>query len=155
MQWETNVIKHLASKVTEEVLAHKFSENQRTLQQLLAYLAHIGSAATADILNDDGTGFASFAQDQENFDVKTFPEAMDKEIEKITTMLEATSEDKFAEEKTMFGRFSGTRGEHMFMVYNWYIAYKMQLFLQLKHAGFTELGTSNVWGGMDEVKTDA
>ena len=28
-------------------------------------------------------------------------------------------------------------------------AYKMQLFLQLKHAGRSELGVYNLWGGID------
>jgi hypothetical protein len=43
-----------------------------------------------------------------------------------------------------------TRAGHMmWSVYNWHVAYKTQIFLQLKAAGLSDIGTMNLWAGMD------
>lgn len=150
---EVRILKHLASKATTaELLDFRFSNEQRTTRQWFAYLATIGSAATKDIINDDASGFETFMDRYETFDFSTFEQTLDADIANVIEILNTTSDEKLLEEKTMFGRFTETRAGHMLGVYNWYIAYKTQIFLQLKAAGLTDLQTSNLWGGVDTPK---
>jgi hypothetical protein len=147
---EVRILKHLAEKATTpEILNYRFSEAQRTTGQWLAYLAIIGSAAAKDVLTDDGSGFATFMERYEQFDVSTFASAIDADTAEVVRLLEATSDEKLQESKTMFGSFTASRANHMFGILDWYVAYKTQIFLQLKAAGVPNLGTSNLWGGMD------
>lgn len=155
LQNEVAILKHLASKATTaELLDFKFSENQRSTRQWFAYLACIGSAGVKDIINDDASGFETFMDRYENFDFSQFEKAIDTDTASLIEILESATDEKLKEEKTMFGRFTETRAGHMLSVYNWYVAYKTQIFLQLKAAGLSDLQTSNLWGGMDTPKSE-
>jgi hypothetical protein len=101
------------------------------------------------MINDDASGFETFTERYENFDVANFASHIDKDLAETITILEATSDEKFAEEKTMRGAMTDTRAGHILSVYSLYVAYKTQIFLQLKAAGLSDLGTMNLWGGMD------
>lgn len=148
---EIRILKHLASKATTpELLNFKFSDKQRTTAQWFAYLALVWVAGTKDIINDDASGFEMFADSIESFDMKDFSTIMDKNLSDMVAIIESATEEKLAEEKIMFGRFTDTRASHMLsLVYNWHVAYKTQIFLQLKAAGLTDIGTMNLWGWMD------
>lgn len=149
LQNEVEIIKHLASKATApELLDFKFSDPQRTTAQRLAYIALIWSACTQDIIHDDNSKFAVFNQKYEQFDPTTFADSIDHDLNEIITIVQSVDENKFKEEKTLRGK-TDTRAGHMMWVYNLYIAYKTQIFLQLKAAGLTNLGTMNLWAGMD------
>ncbi len=144
------ILKHLASKAnTPEVLGFRFSEKQRSTAQWLAYIAIVGSASAKDMLNDDASGFETFNDRYENFDVDTFAATIDKDIAEVIAILEATSDEKLAEQKTMWGSMTDTRAGHILWVHNLYVAYKTQIFLQLKAAGLSHLGTMNLWAWVD------
>jgi hypothetical protein len=49
----------------------------------------------------------------------------------------------------MWGSMTDTRAGHILWVHNLYIAYKTQIFLQLKAAGLSHLGTMNLWAWVD------
>ncbi len=151
LQNEVRIIKHLAAKATTpELLNFRLSDSQRTTAQWLAYIALVGIAGTKDILNDDASGFETFMDDMDNFDVSTFDATIDKNLTDIVALIEQTSDEKFTENKTLFWNYTDTRAGHMLgAVYNWHVAYKTQIFLQLKAAGLSNLGTMNLWSGMD------
>ena len=151
LQNEVRIIKHLASKATTPELLHfRLSDNHRTTAQWLAYIALVGVAGAKDILSDDASWFETFMDDMDNFDVNNFDTIFDKNVADMIDIINAVSDEKLHEEKTMFGRFTDTRAGHlMTSVYNWHVAYKTQIFLQLKAAGLKDLGTMNLWGGMD------
>ena len=150
LQNEVRILKHLASKATTpELLEFKFSEHQRTTAQWMAYIAIVGSASAKDMINDDASGFETFTENLENFDSANFASIIDKDIAETVAILEATPDEKFAEQKTMRGAMTDTRAGHILSVYSLYVAYKTQIFLQLKAAGLKDLGTMNLWGGMD------
>jgi hypothetical protein len=136
LQNEVRIIKHLAAKATTpELLNFRLSDNQRTTAQWLAYIALVGVAGTKDILIDDASGFETFMDDMDNFDMSTFDTTIDNNLATIVSIIEQTPDEKFNEEKTLFGRMTDTRAGHMFgNVYNWHVAYKTQIFLQLKAA---------------------
>ena len=84
--------------------------------------------------------------DMDNFDVTIFEATIDANLATMVSMIGQASDEKLNEEKTLFGRFTDTRAGHMLTaVYNWHVAYKTQIFLQLKAAGLTSLGTINLW----------
>lgn len=150
LQNEVRILKHLASKATTpELLNFRFSDKQRSTAEWLAYLANIGLAGTKDIILDDGSVWASFNADYENFDIANFEKILDANVTEMITILEGASDEKLAEQKTLFGTFTNTRAAHMMGAYDWYVAYKTQVFLQLKAAGLTELTTMNLWAGAD------
>ncbi len=153
---EVRILKHLASKATTpELLNFRFSDHQRTTTQWLAYIALIGSAATKDMLMDDASGFETFTDRYEWFDPSTFATAIDQDSAEFIALLEAASDEKLAEVKTMWWSITDTRAGHVLSVYNLYVAYKTQIFLQLKAAGLKDLSTMNLWAGMDApVATD-
>ena len=152
---EVRILKHLASKATTpELLNFRFSEHQRTTTQWLAYIAMIGSAAMKDMLLDDASGFETFMERYEAFDPATFADSIDKDSVEVIAMLEAVSDEKLAEEKMMWGSITDTRAGHVLSVYNLYVAYKTQIFLQLKAAGLSQLGTMNLWAGIDAPVAD-
>lgn len=147
---EARILKHLASKAnTPELLNYKFSDHQRTTAQWLAYIAIIWSAVAKDVINDDSSAFETFTDRYESFDASTFDAAMDADVAQVISILEAASDEKLAEEKTMWGAMKDTRGGHILSIYNLYVAYKTQIFLQLKAAGLNDLGTMNLWAGVD------
>jgi hypothetical protein len=151
LQNEVRIIKHLAAKAnTPELLNFRLSETQRSTAQWLAYVALVGIAWTKDILKDDASWFETFMDDMDNFDNQKFDIVIDNNLSEIVSIIESTPDEKFNEEKTLFWRYTDTRAGHMLTaVYNWHIAYKTQIFLQLKAAGLSDLGTMNLWGGMD------
>lgn len=83
--------------------------------------------------------------DMDNFDITTFESTIDANLATMVSMIGQASDEKLNEEKTLFGRFTDTRAGHMFTVYNRHVAYKTQIFLQLKAAGLASLGTINLW----------
>jgi hypothetical protein len=73
--------------------------------------------------------------DMDNFDNQKFDIIIDNNLSTIVSIIEQTPDEKFNEEKTLFGRMTDTRASHMLSsVYNWHVAYKTQIFLQLKSA---------------------
>jgi len=73
--------------------------------------------------------------DMDNFDISVFETTIDNNLATIVSIIEQTPDEKFNEEKTLFGRMTDTRTGHMLTaVYNWHVAYKTQIFLQLKSA---------------------
>ncbi len=147
---EVRILKHLASKATTpELLNFRFSEPQRTTAQWLAYLALIGSALAKEALNDDWSGFATFNEKYENFDPATFAETIDADLAEVIAIIQAASDEKFAEAKALWGMPENTRAWHIMSINDLYVAYKTEIFLQLKAAGLSELETMNLWAGID------
>lgn len=147
---EVRILKHLASKATTpELLNFRFSDKQRTTAQWLAYLALVGSAVAKEALNDDWSGFELFNDKYENFDPATFGETIDADLAEIIAIVEAATPEKFAEGKSLWGMPENARAWHILSINDLYVAYKTEIFLQLKAAGLSELETMNLWAGMD------
>lgn len=149
---EFRVLKHLGTKVeNEQHLAHKFTEKQRTVRDLMVYIAYsFGKQVTLVEKGEmDMTIFADMGDLTANFDPSKWEEILDSEFATIEGAINRLSDEQLATEVTIFNN-TQTRTEWLVSyLIAALAAYRMQLFLQLKHAGRTELGTSNVWGGVD------
>ena len=152
---QATIIKHLVTKVSEENHGHKLTPAQRTIKELVAYLAHSYLPLTQAILDDNTDGFAAARTAAETFDPANFETQFDSQIDAVIKMIDATSQDKLEETTTLFGRTVDTRAGHLLnLILGGLFTYKTQLFLQLKHHGLDELQTSNLRGGMDAPKKD-
>ncbi len=148
---EFRILKHLGNKVEEQYLGHKFTEKQRTIHELMAYLAFSIEKQVQLIVIGmwEPSIFDNMDALTKTFDYRKGDDLLDTEYEHINKMIRGLEDEQWKEEVSLFGK-KGPRT--MFLVdylLTFFGAYKMQLFLQLKHAGRAELGMYNLWAGMD------
>lgn len=145
---EFAIIKHLGEKVKPEQLSHKPTEKQRTTQELMHYLTYIFAAGTESIVTSDTDAWKKYTEapvpTHENF-----VSLMNDEESKVLEFLSGVTEENLAEELHMWGR-TQSKALHLLGLHNIAVAYKMQLFLYLKQSGTENIGTMNLWAGMDQ-----
>lgn len=151
---EFNILKHLGSKVSEANHAHKLTDNQRTIQELEHYVISSFPAQIKMMVAgvQDNQKYMDYAGQFTDFGYDQFGAELDKALTTIVADLQSLTEEQWSEEISIWGR-TGSRS--MFLidyVFAFLGAYKMQLFLQLKHAGLSDLGTMNLWAGVDQPK---
>ncbi len=148
---EFRVLKHLYEKVEEQDLLHKFTAKQRTIKELLQYLSHTISFTVKTVIAwwEAPMEYAAYQQMLDTTDVSKFPEYIDQQAHDVTEAIEPLTDTQLQEEVTLRGVITAPRAVHLVNVFAQITAYKMQLFLQLKHTGKHELGTSNLRMGMD------
>jgi hypothetical protein len=155
LQHEVRVLLHLISKVDPAWLDYRPTEKQRSLRELLQYFTmfvsihlrtiHAG-VWNLDVWRDAWRNEERVAGKRSLAEIK---EAIAKQPELFTQLVESLSEEDLRTKMEMFGR-SGSRGSWLvWMVLCHYVAYRMQLFVYLKACGREELGTLNLWAGID------
>lgn len=151
---EFNILKHLGSKVTEANAHHKLTDPQRTIQELEHYIISSFPAQIIMMVEwvQDNQKYMDYAGQFSDFSYDQFGAELDKALVIISDELSSLTESQWSEEISIWGR-TGSRS--MFLidyVFAFLGAYKMQLFLQLKHSGLSDLGTMNLWAGIDQPK---
>ncbi len=144
---EFEIIKHLGEKVTDEQVAWKPTEGQRTTLELMHYLTYIFLMAGDSVASGDGEAYKKYI----NTEVPTrenFTKMMDAEWEKFFGFINPLSDEDLKVEIAMWG-MTQSRAMHLLGLLNIASAYKMQLFLYMKQTGMTQLNTMNLWAGMD------
>ena len=145
---ELKIIKHLAEKIKPEQLSHKPTEAQRTTEELMHYLSYIFIVAVDTIALGDTDAYKKYSQSKKPT-LETFAQMIDKQEMKIRELITPMNDEILAEEITMWGR-TQSRAMHLFGLIKMAAAYKMQLFLYMKQSGTSNIGTSNLWAGMDQ-----
>lgn len=148
---EVKVIKHLASKIPTGADNYKPTEKQRNLLELLQYLSIMTPAMLKMILTVDYSTFAAYTAKSESTTRDNFDERMDESLTETTELFNQFTDEELDKEVDMFGT-KQTKRLFLLNVLTMLAAYKMQLFLYIKSAGNAEIGTSNVWRGMDQTK---
>lgn len=151
LQDEIHILLHLCSKVKPEMLDYRPTPKQRSTMELLRYLTVMGPVLVASIKA------GSFLLDQWNAGT-TAAEALDfagvlKSLESQRAFYEESvngfSDEELQSEIEMFGG-KYLRGPMLVtMILSGHAAYRTQLFCYLKACGREELGTMNLWMGMD------
>lgn len=151
---EFEILKHLWEKIVDEKhLDHQFTPAQRTVKELMAYLWHsIGKQCKLVVLGkEDMSVFADMPDLTKNFDPQNRGAVLDDQLDDMVSGIISLDDAQLAETITLFGQ-SKPRSEFLInMFVGMLAAYKMQLFLQLKHAGHVDLSSSNLWSGMDKA----
>lgn len=152
---EIRIIKHLYGKVTPEMLSYRPSEKQRSMLELLQYLANFARVEAIAIYQGKAVDFHSAMKQAYQMPIDKFLAAMDKQIEELKNIFSKITDDELAQEVDLFGRGNSQPRALWFLnlILKSLTAYKMQLFLYLKAWGVTDISTSNLWRGEDAIKT--
>jgi len=151
LQNEVRLLLHLVSKINRAKLDYRPTPKQRSTLELLKYLSMMGprfvQAAKAEPF--DAAAWAAAEQAASARDFEQTLAAIAAQTEAYAALLADVSDADLRVEIDG-GGFKTTRGA--FMV-NFGIAacaaYRMQLFLYLKASGREELGSMNLWVGVD------
>ena len=152
LRHECAPITQLAEKIPADAYDFRPSEKQRSMLELLRYLAVCGSASMHVMLNgSDWKLWKPYTEQSVAMEPKDFPAAMKLQADEMTKMFNTIPEADFLglEVKHPTGELMPLGIGLMRMSYSWLVAYRMQLFLYLKQVGVTEIGTSNAWAGRD------
>jgi len=154
LQKECSIIQHLYEKIPSGSFDYRPSEKQRSMTELLRYLAVCGSASMHVMLNgSDWKLWKPYTESSATMDPADFPEALAFQMDEMSRMLSLIPEEDFLtkEVKHPTGELMPLGVGLMRMSYSWLVAYRMQLFLYLKQVGVSEIGTSNAWAGRDRT----
>jgi hypothetical protein len=154
---EVAILLHLAGKVEESHLDYRPTPGQRSTLELLQYLAIMGRTQISLIKNGvydmaamgAAWGPAVAASKDLTFEqtiaaIQGLPGAYRDEFG-------AWTDADFRRDVDMFGRQVSSGSLVVTQVLNVHAAYRMQLFCYLKACGHAELGTSNLWAGIDAM----
>lgn len=146
---EAKIMKHLVTQIPAGQADWRMTPPQRSTLELLRFLTFMPYASVEFALTqawDKWDGHEAGAKDLQPAD---FAKAMDKQMKGITKLL-AKHTDVSLKKKTT-KHWNGTKmilGDALVaMVLNTMVAYRMQLFLQVKASGAAHLTSSDCWQG--------
>jgi uncharacterized damage-inducible protein DinB len=151
LQKEVHILTHLCGKVEEGMLGYRPTEKQRSTLELLQYLAMMGPEILKAIRSGEFSmeSWGAAEAGVKAMDFAGVKVALAAQSEFYAAFLRGMTEEELAGEVTLFeSRLS--RARH---IIDWVVcghaAYRTQLFCYLKACGREELGTMNLWGGVD------
>jgi len=155
LQHEVRILLHLTSKVEAKDLDYRPTPSQRSLIELLQYCTvfvpiHLRTIKAGvwdlEVWRNDWQTEEAAAKVRNLEELKA---EISRQPELFSQILEPFTDADLRTEMEMFGR-SDSRGSWLvWMVLCHYVAYRTQLFLYLKSCGHQDLGTVNLWAGMD------
>lgn len=153
LQNEVRILLHLAGKIDRAQLDYRPSPKQRSTLELLRYLSMMGPTIVeyAKTNSQDPAIWttAEKAANARDFDQTLAAIAAQKDA--YAAALGGMSDADFRGEVTSFDGSKTSRGVFIVsLVLGGCVAYRTQLFLYLKACGRAELGTANLWAGVDE-----
>ena len=152
LQHEVRILLHLAGKIDRATLDYRPTPKQRSTIELLKYLSMMGPTLVQYALADtpDPTLWrkASQAADARDFDQTVA--AIAAQSDTYAALLGGLSDADFRAEVASFDGTKTSRGALIVnLVLSGCAAYRTQLFLYLKACGREDLGTMNLWAGVD------
>jgi hypothetical protein len=151
LQDEVRILLHLASKIERAQLDYRPTPTQRSTIELLRYLSVMGPALIAAIRSGvfDSTAWQAVLTGASRLTFDEALAAIGKQTKQYAELIATFSDDDLRSEIQMFYR-TGSRGSIIVnIVLCHHAAYRTQLFLYLKACGHDELGTANLWAGVD------
>ena len=95
LAYEFSILKHLHTKIdVQEHLDHQFTEHQRTVKELLCYLAYSFSKGIRLIDNGDASVYADMQELQKDFHSDMFSDLIDTQYVQIQDIVQSWSEDQ-------------------------------------------------------------
>ena len=151
LQHEVRILVHIAGKVEPQMRDYRPTPKQRSAFELLQYMSIMGPglirAAKAGRFDP-----AVWTVEEKKAAARSFDEtvaAIAAQRDEYAALLDGISDAEMREEIEMFGR-KQLRGPFIVnLVLGGHAAYRTQLFLYLKSCGREELGTMNLWAGVD------
>ena len=152
---EVAILIHLAGKLDIMQLDYRPTAKQRSAIELLRYLTVMGPAlvtmAKTNTFDVEGWKAGLEAADKRNFD-ETIAVLQEQAAIYEQLLADMTDAD-FRAEMTGFDGSKLSRGSFIVgYVLGGHAAYRTQLFLYLKSCGHEQLGTTNLWRGVDAMQ---
>jgi hypothetical protein len=151
LQHEVKILLHLASKVDRAALAYRPSPKQRSTIELLRYLTMMGPALldVARTGTFDGAAWSARERGTDGLDFDQAVAAIAAQRDAYAKLADQMSETELRGEIAPWGETCSRGSFIVNSVLCGYAAYRMQLFLYLKACGRHELGTIDLWDGVD------
>ncbi len=151
VRMEANICKHLYEKIPADSLSWRPTPSQRSVLELLQYLAACCVVPTQNILKNDWSQVRDTLAQYQSLPAEDFPDMMDKQVREVEKLLQPYSDQELLDMKTStpMGTESAVGSCLVNLPLKFLAAYRMQLFLYLKLLGVENLSTSNLWAGMD------
>jgi hypothetical protein len=152
LQSEVRILLHLAGKIDRAKLDYRPTPKQRSTLELMRYLSMMGPTLIRYTTsgNKEATMWMEAEAAANARDLDATIEAIAAQRDTYAQLLEAVSEESLRAQVPGIDGQPTTRGSVLVTgVLASCVAYRMQLFLYLKASGREELGTMDVWAGMD------
>ncbi len=152
LQNEVRILLHLAGKIDRSKLDYRPAPKQRSTIELLRYLSMMGPTLVRYAMADtpDPALWTTAAQAAEMRDFDQTLAAIAAHADIYATLLADVPDAAFRAEVNGFDGNKTSRGALIVnLVLCGCAAYRTQLFLYLKACGRDELGTMNLWAGVD------
>jgi len=158
LQMEVKILLHLASKVDRSQLDYRPTPKQRSTLELLRYLSMMGPTivkyTTSGSQDPAIWADAAKAADARDFDQTVA--AIAAQHDEYAALLGSMSDADFRVEVDSMTGGKTSRGALLVnLVLCGCAAYRTQLFVYLKACGREELGTMNLWAGIDAPAASA
>lgn len=149
---ECDIAVHLCSKLPEGSAEYRPAPEQRSMLELLRYLAGCGIGSARAMRDGDWAGYKAAMERVAEMTVEGFPDAMRLQKDELTALFAGLGDDDLAtcEATLPWGEKVTLRRALVETTLKWLTAYRMQLFLYAKAAGNTSIGTANNWAGVDD-----
>jgi hypothetical protein len=151
LQKEVRILLHLAGKIDRTQLDYRPTPKQRSTIELLRYLVNLGPQLVRAIKTGtfDVESWQAGAAKANAADLDQVLAMIAAQESEYASLLASWTEADFRGSIELFGR-TATRATWLLeLVLNGCAAYRTQLFCYLKACGREELGTSNLWQGVD------
>ena len=151
LQKEVGILIHLAQKLDDTSMHYRPTAKQRSGLELLRYLTVMGPAlvqATKDGKFNPAAWQAG-TEHAHTLDLDGVIATLAKQKDAYPELLRDMADEDFRKPIEMFGNSSSKGAFLVNLVLGGYAAYRTQLFLYLKSSGREELGTLNLWQGVD------
>ncbi len=152
---EVRLLLHLASKVDAAMLDYRPAPKQRSILELLQYLAIMGPIHLRGVMAGSfdmeawGSDWTAGEAAAKAMSLEEAREAIANQPQLFADLLGPCSEDCLRTQIEMFGTRASRGSMLVSLLLSHYAAYRMQLFLYLKAGGREELNTMNLWVGID------
>jgi hypothetical protein len=151
LEKEVAILIHLAQKFDETSVHYRPTAKQRSSLELLRYLSVMGPALVEAAKNGgfDPSAWQAKMAHAETLDINGIIAALESQKATYAALLRDISDEDFRAPLQMFGNTSSKGAFIVNLVLGGCAAYRTQLFLYLKSCGREELGTLNLWQGVD------
>lgn len=144
---ETEICLALAAKIPAGGLDYRPTTGQRTMLELLRYLAYGPRNGAVRVLAGDWNATPPAVEMSKDMPASDFARVMRRHADEVARLLRAATPEDLAHGTISFpwGE-TFTKGEALVHYpYRWLTGYRMQLFLYLKGAGVSDIGTPDLW----------
>ena len=153
LKHEVHILLHLAGKLDPAMLDYRPTPKQRSSLELLRYMSIMGPSLVEVALSPSGAfDPVKWTEAEKMASARNFDEtlaAIAAQSDLYARLLADVPDATFRQEIAPFGTPT-TRGAFLVsLTLGGCAAYRTQLFLYLKACGREELGTMNLWAGVD------